>query len=115
MLPFRDLSIISAELIKGRRHVIKLLVLTRPARSADYLTYYTAIADEFAYRHGAKLVGPVDLSPLPFRESAELAFTVRAYKHPEKHTRTLNLPTTPSGRNTGSRGAPGSTASQPAN
>jgi hypothetical protein len=99
MTSLSDHTVLSAELIKGRKHIIRLLVMTRPASPTDYASYYTAIADDFAYRHGAKIVGRIELLPLPFRESAELTFIVRAYKHPERHTRTSLLRTPLSGQN----------------
>lgn len=78
-------SVIEAHRVTKRRHRIRLLVTTRPADATEYLDYYTAKAEEFAYEHNAKLVGSIDATFLPFTDSAILLFDVKEYKHPEKH------------------------------
>lgn len=80
-----DPNMIRFTQISARKHEITLLVMTRPEHPKDYLDFYRAIAARFAFDHGAKLVSDVDVDLNPFRESATMTFTIKGYKHPEKH------------------------------
>lgn len=82
---FNDPNLIAFEQLSPRRHKITLLVLTRPDRSEEYLAYFRALADAFAYTHKAKLNSDVDVELNPFRESAVVVFEIKGYKRPEKH------------------------------
>jgi hypothetical protein len=84
-------NVIQSVPVSKRLHRVTLLVLSRPENNAEWVAYYNGVADKFAYDHDAKVVGKIDVSPNPFRESAVIFFDLKAWKHPEKHKYNYNF------------------------
>jgi hypothetical protein len=78
-------NIISAEKLEKRRHKITLLVTTRPEQREDWLPFFNKVAKRFCADYKCKFIGNLDVSLNPMNDGSILVFTVKEYKHPERH------------------------------
>lgn len=80
-----DLSnVVSAELIKGRKHKITLHVPTRPSDASELLGFYNKIAADFCKEYDCKFAGDLDVSLNHYNESSILVFFVKEFKPSSK-------------------------------
>jgi hypothetical protein len=79
-------TLLSAEQVSARRHLIRLHVMTRPDRPQDWLAHYRTIAEQFAATHRVRLLPGLDFEPTPMRESGTLRFHVKEWKGARRRT-----------------------------
>lgn len=77
--------LLQAEQVSSRRMRVTLIVLSRPAHLTNLTRFYQWTAAAYAQDHKSKLDSDIDVSLMPFRESAIITFTMKAYKKPDRH------------------------------